>query len=238
VARCDGHGVGVATSPGLFPLSAATPQADRSTPSAAGASCSAGGDAFGADPVARATRLVSLFAEPGDEFARLRVVSPQDVPEPARRLLDHCSHMTVAMEGQHGSPLGLRVVARTRDSLGGPCRTPWYAREILLLSPQGQPVQYGIVRIDLAHVDAATARAIRAARVPLGRVLINAGLLREVHDVKLLEVVPGPRLGALFGYLPKPGVAVAPTFGRVAEISLGGHSAVELFEVVVPPPVA
>jgi len=188
--------------------------------------------------VARATRLVSLFAEPGNEFARLSAVSPADVPEPARSLLDHTNHMTVAMEGHHGTPLGLRVVARARDSLGGPGRTPWYAREILLLSPQGQPVQYGIVRIDLAHVDEATARAIRAARLPLGRVLINAGLLREVHDVKLLEVVPGPRLVALFGHLPEPGVAMAPTFGRVAEISLGGHSAVELFEVVVPPPVA
>lgn len=187
------------------------------------------------DPVRRALDLVRLFAEPGPGFATFRHVSRDEVPEPARSLLDHTSHMTVAMEGHHGMPLGLRVVARARDQGGSDGKNPWYAREILLLSPQGALVQYGIVRINLAHVDAATSAAIRAAKIPLGRVLINAGLLREVRDVSLLEVCPGPRLASLFGRLPVPGGAVAPTWGRVAEISLGGHPAVELLEVVVPP---
>lgn len=190
------------------------------------------------DAVARALDLVRLFADPGPSFATFRSVGREEIPEPARTLLDHTRHMTVAMEAHHGAPLGLRVVARARDLGGADGGNPWYAREILLLSPQGVLVQYGIVRINLAHVDRATAAAIRAARIPLGRVLINAGLLREVHDVSLLEVRPGPRLASLFGGLPVPGVPSAPTYGRVAEISLGGHSAVELLEVVVPPPAA
>jgi len=188
------------------------------------------------DAVGRAEALVRLFAEPGPGFAMFRNVDREEVPEPARTLLDHTSHMTVAMEGHHGAPLGLRVVARARDEGTSADREPWYAREILLLSPQGRLVQYGIVRINLTHVDRMTAAAIRAGKIPLGRVLINAGLLREVHDVSLLEVRPGPRLASLFGALPQPGVPAPPTFGRVAEISLGGHPAVELLEVVVPPP--
>ncbi len=188
------------------------------------------------DSVARALELVCLFADPGPSFATFRSVDRAEVPEPARTLLDHTRHMTVAMEAHHGAPLGLRVVARARDLGAAEGGNPWYAREILLLSPQGVPVQYGIVRINLAHVDAPTAAAIRAAKIPLGRVLINAGLLREVHGVRLLEVRPGPRLASLFGGLPVPGVPSAPTYGRVAEISLGGHPAVELLEVVVPPP--
>lgn len=187
------------------------------------------------DSVARALELVSLFAEPGPSFATFRPVEREEVPEPARTLLDHTRHMTVAMEAHHGAPLGLRVVARARDLGASDGGNPWYAREILLLSPQGALVQYGIVRINLEHVDRTTAAAIRAARIPLGRVLINAGLLREVHDVSLLEVRPGPRLASLFGGLPVPGVPSAPTYGRVAEISLGGHPAVELLEIVVPP---
>ena len=187
------------------------------------------------DGVTRAEELVRLFAEPGPGFATFRNVDRAEVPEPACTLLDHTSHMTVAMEGLHGAPLGLRVVARARDTGTAADQAPWYAREILLLSPQGALVQYGIVRINLDRVDRTTAAAIRAGRIPLGRVLINAGLLREVHDVSLLEVRPGPRLASLFGGLPKPGVPSPPTFGRVAEISLGGHPAVELLEVVVPP---
>lgn len=186
-----------------------------------------------AGAVDRAVELVRLVAEPGPAFASFRAVEAAEVPEPARGLLDHSSHMTVAMERFHGAPLGLRVVARA-DGPRGSGDKPWYAREILLLSPRGEVVQYGIVRIDLTHVDATTAAAIRAARIPLGRVLIDAGLLREVHDVRLLEVIPGPRLESLFGRLPEPGVVAAPTWGRVAQISLGGHPAVELLEVVVP----
>ena len=189
----------------------------------------------GVDAVTRAEELVRLFAEPGPGFATFRNVDRAEVPEPDRTLLDHTSHMTVAMEGHHGAPLGLRVVARGLDMGTTADQSPWYAREILLLSPQGTLVQYGIVRINLDHVDRTTAAAIRAGRIPLGRVLINAGLLREVHDVSLLEVRPGPRLASLFGGLPQPGIPSPPTFGRVAEISLGGHPAVELLEVVVPP---
>jgi chorismate-pyruvate lyase len=87
------------------------------------------------------------------------------------------------------------------------------------------------VRIDLGLLDAATVAAILAAKIPLGRILIEANLLRDVHDVGLLEVVPGPHLRRLFG----PAAAATPrTFGRVAEISLGGRPAIELLEIAAP----
>ena len=105
-----------------------------------------------------------------------------------------------------------------------------YAREILLARGDGVVVQYGIVRLDLSVIDGATAEAIRAAEVPLGRLLIEAGLLREVHDVSLLEVTPGTGLGRLFGR-----EVCQPTYGRVAEISLAGRPAIELLEVAAPP---
>ncbi|RLS32294.1 MAG: hypothetical protein DWH79_07810 [Planctomycetota bacterium] len=186
------------------------------------------------DPVARAVRLVRIFSEPGPGFAVFSAVDPVAVPEPSRALLDHHSHMTVAMEQRHGTPLGLRVVARARDTGEAGGTTPWYAREILLLSPRGEVVQYGIVRIDLRRVDGPTAAVIRSGRIPLGRVLINAGVLREVRDVRLLKILPGPRLRSLFGSLPVLGEEPLPIYGRVAEISLAGHPAVELLEVVVP----
>jgi hypothetical protein len=83
------------------------------------------------------------------------------------------------------------------------------------------------VRIDLRLLTAETAAAIRAEAIPLGRILIDAGLLRDVHDVALLEIEPGPHLRRLFG-------TAAPTHGRVATIDLDGVPAVELLEIVAP----
>jgi chorismate-pyruvate lyase len=173
------------------------------------------------DPVARAADLAQLFCDPAG-FGSLRGISAAVVPEPARRLLDHRSHMTAAMERVHG-PVGLRVVS---IASGGP-----YAREIILENSAGRPVQYGIVRIDLTALDEAIVEQIRAAQRPLGRILIDGGVLREVQDVDLLEVVPGPHLRGVLD-LPE---AAGPLHGRVAEIALNGRAAVELLEIVVDP---
>ncbi len=181
----------------------------------------------GSDSVAsRADALLRIFYPASGEFARVRRVEAAEIPAPFRGLLDHASHMTVAMERHHGGPVSLQVVQvapGTADGRG-------YVREILLVRGDGMVVQYGIVRLDLSAVDAATAAAIRTAEVPLGRLLIEAGLLREVHDVRLLEVTPGAALCRLFGR-----EVCRTTYGRVAEISLAGRPAIELLEVAAPP---
>jgi len=193
------------------------------------------------DPVARAAALVRLFCGLAD-FGECRSVTPEQVPEPARTLLDHRSHMTVSMERFHGCDVRLRVVAQADDGREHGPNDGWYAREILLETPAGKIVQHGIVRIDLTHLDAPTARAIREARQPLGRILIEAGMLRDVHGVKLLEIMPGPHLQDLFrltvpgpaGMAGAAGMARAPVYGRVADIQLDGRPAVQLLEIVAP----
>ena len=188
------------------------------------------------DPVARAAALVRLFCSLED-FGEFRSVAPGQVPEPARTLLDHRSHMTVAMERFHGCDVRLRVVAEADDRREHGPNDGWYAREILLETQAGRVVQHGIVRIDLTHLEPATAFAIRQARRPLGRILIEAGMLRDVHGVKLLEIMPGPHLQELLRITgPRPTV-IAPAgavYGRVADIQLDGRPAVELLEIVAP----
>ena len=171
----------------------------------------------GRNAAARAAELVRLFVADPADFGAVEAVPPDRVPEPFRSLLDHASHMTVAMERLHRGPVALRVVAES----AGPGDT--YAREIILDGPGGGVVQHGIVRIDLAAVGAATASRIRAHEAPLGRILVEAGALCEVGDVRLLEVVPGPHLARLLG--PRP------TFGRVATITIAGRPAIELLEI-------
>jgi len=186
------------------------------------------------ESVERALRLVRLFCPAVEDFATFTALAPDTVPAPYRGLLDHTNHMTVVMEQFHGEPPQLQVVARWLPEAGR--RGDWYAREILLRSAAGKVWQQGIVRIDLDQIDPATATLIRAARLPLGRVLINSGLLREVQHVELVKVVPGAHLAALFGGGEPGGVprGSRATYGRVAEISLGGVPAVELLEIVAP----
>lgn len=188
-------------------------------------------DARDADGVARGRGLVRLFHSDPDRFSGFSPVAAADVPPVPRSLLDHRGHMTTAMERHHRGPVRLTVVARS-----GPERTAgheWYAREILLSGPDGGVVQFGIVRIDLAVLEPAVAAAVRQAAQPLGRILVDAGVLCDVQHVRLLRVMPGPELRSLFG-VPGEG----ETYGRVAEIEVSGRPAVQLLEIVAPGRVA
>lgn len=174
----------------------------------------------------RADELLRLFAGVGPHapadvrmpLPRVRSLAVADVPEPARGLLVHTRHMTDAQERHHGCKVDLRVLGEMADGNS-------YAREILLARPDGRVVQYGIVRIDLAAVDAATAGRIRAAATPLGRILVEAGIFCEVDHVQLVGFVPNKRL--------VPHVGGDRLFGRVADIRVAGRPAIQLLEVVV-----
>ncbi|MFM7289981.1 MAG: hypothetical protein ACKO6B_01970, partial [Planctomycetia bacterium] len=133
----------------------------------------------------------------------------------------------------HGGQVRLRVVASRGAGARNQPATTFYAREILLENQAGRIVQYGIVRLDLTSLDAGTIQAILDGRRPLGRILIEAGVLRDVRHVSLLEVTPGPHLSGLLwpaGRAPGGG----PLYGRVADIQLNGRPAVQLLEVAVP----
>jgi chorismate-pyruvate lyase len=186
-------------------------------------------------PVERAWELVGRFVEPPALFGAIESLGAENVPEPARTLLDHRSHMTVAMERFHGGPVGLRVAAVAPPTPGRGSENGLYTREILLTRPASAPVsgerivQYGIVGIDLSRLPDSVVLAIRDGGIPLGRILINAGLAMVVQDVELLRVRPGPHLLSRIG-VPADGQAVA--YARVASISIAGHRVIRLLELI------
>lgn len=182
---------------------------------------------------ARANRLVPLFFEDLSRFGEILEVGSSDVPEPHRRLLDHRSHMTVTMEAFVGGSLGLKVLQeRLEAGSGDASSTGFYAREIMLLSPSGSPVQYGIVRMDLGAVLPDVRERILAGSAPLGRVLIEAGTLRDVHDVELLRISAGQEFARRIGV--EPGRRL---FGRVATISLATGSSQQVLSARTAPTV-
>jgi chorismate-pyruvate lyase len=177
----------------------------------------------GATPMLGA--LVALFYPQPDDLGQFAEVTPDEMPPEYRALLAHQNHMTVTVEQFHHSPVDVKVL---QTSLTG----QHYARKILLArQSDGRIVQFGIVRLNFAHVSDAVRREIESQQTPVGRVLINHNVHREIHLMRLWKVTPGADLRKLFGL-----TTTDPTYGRTARIDFSGEPAVELLEIVTPIP--
>ena len=167
--------------------------------------------------------LVGLFYGQVDELAAFTPRHFREVPTVYRRLLAHTGHMTVTVEDRHGSPVDVQVLQIHQ--------TPThYSRKILLRrQSDGRVVQFGIVRLALDTLEPAARDEILSQRTPLGRVLIEHGVMRAVQLLGLWEVSCGHELAGHFGTTPGH-----TTFGRTALIYCNGEPAIELLEIVAP----
>ena len=166
--------------------------------------------------------LVGLFYPSPAELGEFERVTPGSLPPPYRKLLAHYEHMTVTVEEFHGCLVDVHVLASRREG-------DFYSRKILLTrQSDGQVVQFGIVRLHMHYLDPAVRHEIEAQGTPLGRVLIEHNVMREVELVGAWRVVPGPDLVQLLR-LAEP----TAVYGRTAIIHCNGEPAVELLEIVV-----
>ena len=169
--------------------------------------------------------LTQLFPD-GDRLVRHAEHIPSALtPEPYKSLLVHSHHMTVTMESHHGCAVDVRVLnQRLQDED--------YCRKILLLKSDTEiVVQFGIVRLHMQYISPAVRDEILAGKIPLGRVLINHNVLRQIDLGAVLKIAPGPLLQEYFQCQPADVV-----YGRLATIFCDGHPAIDLLEVSAPLP--
>jgi len=167
--------------------------------------------------------LAGLFYSQTADLGTFEELLAAEVPEPYRTLLAHHEHMTVAVERFHGCPVDVEVLATRQDG-------DYYSRKILLhRQSDRRVVLFGIPRLNLRLVDDEVRREILSQQAPLGRVLIEHNVLREVQLGSLYRVSPSPELCRLLG-LAQP----QPTYGRTAFIYCDGYVAIELLEIVAP----
>jgi chorismate-pyruvate lyase len=168
-----------------------------------------------------ASRLATLFFSDLDELGRFVPTSLENLPPACRTLLAHTDHMTVALEAFHRTPVTVHALAEWRDEAS-------YARcSLLSRQSDGALVQFGIMRIWLADLPAAAQEEITSKRSPLGRVLIEHNVLREVELITLWRIQPGP---VLQKHLPiKENM---PLYGRTAQILVEERPTVQLLEIV------
>ena len=152
-------------------------------------------------------------------LGRFERVEEESLPADARGLLAHHSHMTVAMERFHASPVDVEVLDRRTDG-------KHYSRKIRLRTQRGgRVVQFGIVRLNLDYLAPDVREEVVSERTPLGRVLINHGVLMQVRLTALWRIEPGPDLCRSFE-LAEPTVI----YGRTAMIDFETSPAIELLE--------
>ena len=149
--------------------------------------------------------------------------SVTSVPVPYDSLLDHHAHMTVTVESHYQQKVNVEVHRCKRHQ-------SWYSREITLVTADSKKiVQYGIVRLDTRLLDAGVWKQIESQSTPLGRVLIEHNVLREVQLCGLWKVNVGHRLASLMSL--ENGDQV---YGRTALIYCDRVPAIELLEIVSP----
>jgi hypothetical protein len=88
---------------------------------------------------------------------------------------------------------------------------------------------FGLMRVNFRYCSDDVRERILAGQTPLGRVLIESGVLRRIEPTAFLRVIPGPAMVGWFG-LDSP----RPTYGRFALIHCDEQPAVELLEIVRP----
>lgn len=166
--------------------------------------------------------LVSLFFPRTEDLGSFTEREPTSLPPAYQQLLAHNAHMTVTVESFHKSLVDVHVHRTDINDTR-------YAREITLSrQSDGRVVQYGIVRLNHEYLDPEVWQEIASQKIPLGRVLIQHNVLREVVLEKLWHVEAAEPLA---GHLAVH--AGDTVFGRTAMIFCNKEPAIELLEIVV-----
>ena len=168
-----------------------------------------------------ASRLATLFFSDLEELGRFEPSSVDQLRADCRTLLAHNNHMTVALEAFHNTTVSVHALAEWRDEAS-------YARcSLLSRQTDSAIVQFGIMRIWLADLPPAAQAEITGKRAPLGRVLIQHNVLREVELITLWRIDPGPVLRQHLQISGK-----TPLYGRTAQILVQERPTVQLLEIV------
>jgi chorismate-pyruvate lyase len=169
--------------------------------------------------------MVRLFHDSVDELGDFQEVREAEMPDVYRRLLAHEHHMTVTVEAHHGGPVDVEVLHRRVTDTH-------YAREILLRRRRDRMVvQFGIMRVHTADLAPAVMREVAGECQPLGRILIEHDVLRQIRLLHLWRLLPSDRLASWMEL-----AHAEATYGRTAILECNGEPAIELLEILTPEP--
>lgn len=173
------------------------------------------------DPSKELRLMLAFFGEA--VLPLCQEVLPQHIPEPYLGLLVHSKHMTVTLEEYHHSRVAVKPYeVRQQGNL--------YGRKLdLITESTGKMVMTGIMLFNFSFCTEAVRDLILEQKIPLGRILIENNILREISTESFLKIDARDPLVSRFG-LTDP----RPAYGRLATIFCDEKPAVDLLEIVTP----
>jgi hypothetical protein len=150
-----------------------------------------------------------------------KAIEPESIPHPYRGLLSHKSDMTHVLERHYGGSIAIRALSTAS-------RGHWYMRRVLLVQEySGRPVEMGAIRIRLDRFSARVRKSILESRVPLGRIMRDAGLDYHSRACAFFEITPNSDMMGVF-WMREP----RPLYGRRTEVLLDGTKFGDIVEVL------
>jgi chorismate-pyruvate lyase len=143
------------------------------------------------------------------------------IPSPYRELLVHENEMTSTLEQHFGGPVTVRVLSSFSSGRS------YFRRVVLALERTGRPVALGAVRLRLDAFSLGVRARILGEKVPLGRILTNAGVQYGSHPTAFFEVMPSAEMMAMFW------MSRARTmYGRRTQLTVGADRAGDIVEII------
>ena len=165
--------------------------------------------------------LELVYEAAGVACPHATAIAAEMIPHPYRGLLAHKSDMTYALERHYGGPVAIRALSTA-------LRHCWYQRRVLLVQEySGRPVEMGAIRIRLDRFTAKVRKTVLAAKVPLGRIMRDAGLDYHSRPRAFFRVVPNSDMMGVF-WMREP----RPLYGRSTEVILDGEKFGDIVEVL------
>ena len=161
------------------------------------------------------------YTRAGLEPPGATAIPPGRIPQPYRALLVHQRDMTLTLEAHFGGRVVLRPL--TTFTIG-----PWYYRRVLLAQEySGRPVEMGAIRMKLSALPRKVQAEIRRNRVPLGRLLRDAGVDFTSMPREFFAVVPNGEMMGVFWMREEKTL-----YGRRTEVMLDGRAIGDIVEIL------